>query len=175
MLEPEDALFVGVAGHAAAALPLPAPAIGGLIRNDGEGAFGVVGGEEVEGRIHGRGRVVLTDGHDLVHGLLGGLAFDEIQHGVFERVVHHAVQPFAQQVGAALVEAELGGGILPHLAQQELFGAHPLDGGTHFFNKAVGQLVGHIQPETGCAPAEPGVDDAALARDEIDDRRGSPR
>ena len=127
-----------------------------------------MGGEEVEGRIHGRGRVVLTDGQDLVHGLLGGLAFDEIQHGVFERVVHHAVQPLAQQVGAALVKAELGGGILPHLTQQELFRAHPLDGGAHFFNKAVGQLVGHIQPETGCAPAEPGVDDAALARDKFD-------
>ena len=72
-LQPEDALLVGVAGHAAAALPLPAPAIGGLIRNDGEGALGIVGGEEVQGRIHGRGRVVLTDGHDLVHGLFGGL------------------------------------------------------------------------------------------------------
>ena len=163
----EQPLLVGIAGHTAAALPRAAPAIGGLVSDHGQGTLGVVGGEEVQGGIHGRGRVVLADGQNLRHGLLGGLALDEIQHGVLEGVVHHAVQALAQQVGAALVEAELGGGILPHLAQQELFGADPLDGGAHLLNEFVGQLVGYIRPEACRAAPQPGVDDTARAGDEL--------
>ena len=163
----EQALLVGIAGHTAAALPRAAPAIGGLVSDHGQGTLGVVGGEEVQGGIHGRGRVVLADGQDLRHGLLGGLALDEIQHGILEGVVHHAVQALAQQIGAALIEAELGGGILPHLAQQELFGADPLDGGAHLLNEFVGQLIGYIQPEACRAAPQPGVDDTARAGDEL--------
>ena len=163
----EQALLVGIAGHTAAALPRAAPAIGGLVSDHGQGTLGVVGGEEVQGGVHGRGRVVLADGQDLRHGLLGGLALDEIQHGVLEGVVHHAVQALAQQIGAALIEAELGGGILPHLAQQELFGADPLDGGAHLLNEFVGQLIGYIQPEACRATPQPGVDDTARAGDEL--------
>ena len=163
----EQALLVGIASHTAAALPRAAPAIGGLVGDHGQGTLGVVGGEEVQGGVHGRGRVVLADGQDLRHGLLGGLALDEIQHGVLEGVVHHAVQALDQQIGAALVEAELGGGILPHLAQQELFGADPLDGGAHLLNEFVGQLIGYIQPEACRAAPQPGVDDTARAGDEL--------
>ena len=108
---------------------------------------------------------MLTDGKDLVGGLLGRFALDKIQHGVLEGVVHHAVQPLAQQVGAAVVKAELGGGVLPHLAQQKLFWAYPLDGGADLLDKRVRQLVGHIQPETGSTTAQPCVDHAALAGD----------
>ena len=168
----EQAFLVGIAGHTAAALPRAAPAIGGLVSNHGQGTLGVVGGEEVQGGIHGRGRVVFADGQDLRHGLLGGLALDEIQHGVLEGVVHHAVQALAQQIGAALIEAELGGGILPHLAQQELFGADPLDGGAHLLNEFVGQLIGYIQPEACRAAPQPGVDDTARASDELHIGRG---
>ena len=110
---------------------------------------------------------MLADGKDLVGGLLGGLAFYKIQHGVLEGVVHHAVQPLAQQVGAAVVKAELGGGVLPHLAQQELLRAYPLDGGADLLDKRVRQLIGHIQPETGSTPTQPCVDHAALAGDEL--------
>ena len=115
---------------------------------------------------------MLADGKDLVGGLLGRFALDKIQHGVLEGVVHHAVQPLAQQVGAAVVKAELGGGVLPHLAQQKLFRAYPLDGGADLLNKFVRQLVGHIQPETGSTPTQPCVDDAALAGDELHKGRG---
>ena len=168
----EQAFLVGIAGHTAAALPRAAPAIGGLVSDHSQGTLGVVGGEKVQGGIHGRGRVVLADGQDLRHGLLGGLALDEIQHGVLEGVVHHAVQALAQQVGAALVEAELGGGILPHLAQQELFGTDPLDGGAHLLNEFVGQLIGYIQPEACRAAPQPSVDDTARASDELHIGRG---
>ena len=159
--------LVGFAGHAAATLPLPAASVGGLVRDHGQSALGVVGGQEIQRRVDGRGRVVLADGKDLVSGLLGGLALDKIQHGVLEGVVHHAVQPLAQQVGAAAIEAKLGGGVLPHLAQQKLLRAYPLDGGADLLNERVWQLVGHIQPETGSTTAQPCVDDAALAGDEL--------
>ena len=159
--------LVGFASHAATALPLPSTSVGGLVRDHSQGALGVVGGQKVQCRVDGRGRVVLADGKDLVSGLLGGLSLDKIQHGVLEGVVHHAVQPLAQQVGAAVVKAELGGGILPHLAQQKLFRAYPLDGGADLFDEFVRQLVGHIQPETGSTPTQPCVDDAALAGDEL--------
>ena len=76
--------------------------------------------------------VVLADGEDVGHGLAGVPSADEAQNGVLEGVVHHAVEALAQQVGAALVEAELGGGVLPHFAQKKLIRADPLDGGTHF-------------------------------------------
>ena len=163
----QHALLVGFAGHAAAALPLPAASVGGLVRNHGQSALGVVSGQKVQCRVDGRGRVVLADGKDLVGGLLGGLAFYKIQHGVLEGVVHHAVQSLAQQVGAAVVKAELGCGILPHLAQQKLLRAYPLDGGADLLDEFVRQLVGHIQPEAGSAPTQPCVDDAALAGDEL--------
>ena len=159
--------LVGFAGHAAAALPLPAASVGGLVRDHGQGALGVVGRQKVQCRVDGRGRVVLADGKDLVGGLLGRFALDKIQHGVLEGVVHHAVQPLAQQVGAAVVKAELGGGVLPHLAQQKLLRAYPFDGGADLLNKFVRQLVGHIQPEAGSTTAQPCVDDAALAGDEL--------
>ena len=159
--------LVGFAGHATAALPLPAASVGGLVRDHGQGALGVVGRQKVQCRVDGRGRVVLADGKDLVSGLLGGLSLDKIQHGILEGVVHHAVQPLAQQVGAAVVKAELGCGVLPHLAQQKLFRAYPLDGGADLLNKFVRQLVGHIQTETGSTTAQPCVDDAALAGDEL--------
>ena len=164
----EHSFLVGVAGDTATALPLAAPAIGGLVGNDGQCALGVVGGEEVQRRIEGRGGVVLADGEDVGHGLTGVPSADEAQNGVLEGVVHHAVEALAQQIGAALVEAELGGGVLPHFAQKELIRADPLDGGAHFFNKFVGQLVGHVQTEACSAPAEPGVDDTALAGDKFD-------
>ena len=163
----QHTFLVGVAGDAAAALPLAATAVGGLVRDDGQGALGVVGGEEVQRRVHGRGGVVLADGQNLVHGLFGGLALDEIQHGVLEGGVHHAVQPLAPQVGAALAVAKFGGGVLPHFAQQKLFRADPLDSSTNFFNEVVRQLVGHIQPEARRTAAQPGVDDAAFAGDEL--------
>ena len=159
--------LVGLAGHAAAALPLPPASVGGLVRDHGQRTLGVVGGQEIQRRVDGGGRVVLADGKDLVGGLLGGFALDKIQHGVLEGVVHHAVQPLAQQVGAAVVKTELGGGVLPHLAQQKLLRAYPLDGGADLLNEFVRQFVGHIQPETGSAPAQPCVDDAALAGDEL--------
>ena len=165
--QPQHAFLVGFAGHVAAALPLAAPAVGGFVRNDGEGALGVVGGQKVQGRVQGRGRVVFADGQDLVHGLLGGLALHKVQHGVLEGVVHHAVQPLAQQIGAAVAEAILGGGVLPHFAQQEFFRADPLDGSADLLNEGVRQLVGHVQTETRRTPAQPGVDDAALAGDEL--------
>ena len=95
---------------------------------------------------------MLADGKDLVGGLLGRLSLDKIQHGVLEGVVHHAVQPLAQQVGAAVVKAELGCGVLPYLAQQELLRAYPLDGGADLLDERVRQFVGHIQPETGSTP-----------------------
>ena len=126
-----------------------------------------MGGQEIQRSIDGGGRVVLADGKDLVGSLLGGLAFYKIQHGVLKGIVHHTVQPLAQQVGAALPKAELGGGILPHLAQQKLFRADPLDGGADLFNKFIRQLIRYIQPETGSAAAQPGVDHAALAGDEL--------
>ncbi len=159
--------LVGFAGHTAAALPLAATAIGGLVRDHSEGTFGVVGGEEVQRSVHGRGGVVLADGQDLAHGLFGGLALYKIQHSILEGVVHHAVQPLAQQVGAALAKAVFGGGILPHLAQQELLRADPLDSGADLFNKVVRQLIGHIQPEACRTALQPCVDHAALAGDEL--------
>ena len=126
-----------------------------------------MGGQKVQGRVQSRGRVVLADGQDLSGGLLGGLALDKVQHGVLEGVVHHAVQALAQQIGAAVAEAILGGGVLPHFAQQEFFRADPLDGGADLLNEGVRQLVGHVQTETRRTPAQPGVDDAALAGDEL--------
>ena len=159
--------LVGFAGHAAAALPLPAASVGGLVRDHGQSTLSVVGGQEIQCRVDGRGRVVLADGKDLVGGLLGRLALDKIQHRVLEGVVHHAVQPLAQQVGAAVVKAELGGGVLPHLAQQKLLRAYPLDGGADLLDERVRQLIGHIQPETGSTTAQPCVDHAALAGDEF--------
>ena len=159
--------LVGFAGHTAAALPLAATAVGGLVRDHGEGAFGVVGGEKVQRSVHGRGGVVLTDGQNFAHGLLGGLTLYKVQHSVLEGVIHHAVQPLAQQIGAALAKAVFGGGVLPHLAQQELLRADPLDSGADLFNKVVRQLVGHIQTEAcGTAP-QPCVNDTALAGDEL--------
>ena len=127
-----------------------------------------MGGEEIQGRVEGRGGVVLTEGEDVGHGLPGVPAADEAEDGVLEGVVHHAVEAFAQQVGAALVEAEFGGGVLPDLTQQELVRADPLDGGAHFFDEGVGQLVGHVQTEACRAPAQPCVDDAALAGNKFD-------
>ena len=56
---------------------------------------------------------------------------------------------------------------LPHLAQQELFGTDPLDGGAHLLNEFVGQLIGYIQPEACRAAPQPGVDDTARAGDEL--------
>ena len=44
-----------------------------------------------------------------------------------------------------------------------------LDGGAHFFDEGVGQLVGHVQTEACRAPAQPGVDDAALAGNKFDE------
>ena len=73
----EHSFLVGVAGDAAAALPLAAPSIGRLVGNDGQCALGVVGGEEVQGRIEGRGGVVLADGEDVGHGLAGVPSADE--------------------------------------------------------------------------------------------------
>ena len=110
---------------------------------------------------------MLAQGHDLGGGLLGRLALDKVQDCIFEGVVHNTVQPLAQQVGAALPIAEFGGGILPDFAQQELFRAYPLDGSTDLFNKGVRQLVGHVQPEASRTPAQPGIDNAALAGDEL--------
>src|SRR5699024_6928819 len=75
---------------------------------------------------------------------------------------------FAQQVGPPAAKAVLGGGVLPHFADQQLVLPVGFDGGADLFDEAVGQLVGHVQPEAGRAPAEPGVDDAALAGDECD-------
>src|SRR5699024_10775796 len=97
------------------------------------GPLGVVSGQEVQGRVQGGGGVVVADGEDLVHGVLGGLAPDKVQHCIFEGVVHHAVQPAAQQVGAPLAVAVLGGGVLPHLADQQLVLAVGLDGGADLF------------------------------------------
>ncbi len=84
-----------------------------------------------------------------------------------ERVVHAGIQPLAPQVGAAVVERFLGGGVLPHFADEQLVLAVGFDGGADLFDKIVRQLIGHIQPEAGSAQPQPCVDDAALAADKF--------
>ena len=165
-LEQDQPFLIGFAGDAAAALPGAAPAVRRLVGNDGHGPLGVVGGQKVQRGVQGGGGVVVADGQDLVHGVLGGPAPDKVQHRILEGVVHDAVQPLAQQVGAPLAKAVLGGGVLPHLADQQFVLPVGLDGGADLLDEAVGQLVGHIQPEARSPAVQPGVDDAALPGDE---------
>ena len=73
----------------------------------------------------------------------------------------------APQIGAAAAESLLGGGVLPHLADQQLVVAVGFHRGADLLDEFVGQLVGHVQTEAGGAAVQPGVDNAALPADKV--------
>ena len=150
------------------ALPVAVPPVGRLASNGGDGAFGVVGGKEIHRAVQRRGRVVLTDGQDLLGHSGCVAAGHKAQRRAAERVVHHGIQPLAAQVGAPLAEGLLRCRILPHFADQQLVLAVGLHGLADALNKRVGQLVGHVKAEARSTQPEPGVDDAALAADKVD-------
>ena len=159
---------VHLAGRdAALALPVAVAAVAGLARNGGDGALGVVGREEVHRTVQRRGRVVLADLQDPVGYIRRVGAVQVIQCGAAEGIIHHGVKAVPAQVGAALAEGLLRGGVLPDLAQQQLVLAVGFDGSTDFFDKAVRQLIGHIEPETRGPQPQPGVNDTAFAADKI--------
>ena len=126
-----------------------------------------MGREEVHRAVQRRGRVVLTDLQDPVGHIRRVSAAQVIQRGVAEGIIHHGVEAVPAQVGAALAEGLLRGGVLPDLAQQQLVLTAGFDGGTNFFNEIIGQLIGHIEPEARGTQPQPGVNNTALAADEI--------
>ena len=69
----------------------------------------------------------------------------------------------AQGVLALVAVALLDGGVFPDLAQQQVVLAAGLDLFAHQGDDLVGQLVGHIQPETRGPQPQPAVKDAAFA------------
>ena len=159
---------VHLAGRdAALALPIAVAAVAGLARNGGDGALGVMGREEVHRAVQRRSRVVLADLQDLVGHIRRVSAVQVIQRGVAEGIIHHGVEAVPAQVGAALAEGLLRGGVLPDLAQQQLVLAVGFDGSTDFFNEIIGQLIGHIEPEARGTQPQPCVNNTALAADEI--------
>ena len=153
--------------NTALALPVAVAAVAGLARNGGDGALGVVGGQEVHRTVQRRGRVVLADLQDPVGYIRRVGAVQVIQRGVAEGIVHHGIEAVPAQVGAALAEGLLRGGVLPDLAQQQLVLTMGFDGSTDFFNESIGQLIGYIEPEARGTQPQPGVNDAALAADKI--------
>ena len=73
----------------------------------------------------------------------------------------------AAQVGAAVVERFLGGGVLPHFADEQLVLAVGFDGGTDLFDKIIRQFIRHIQPEAGSPQPQPCINHATLAADKV--------
>src|SRR5699024_2949569 len=136
------------------ALPEAVTAVGRLVGNGGDGALGVVGGEEVHGAVERGLGVVFADRKDGVgHG--GGVRpAHKVDGGVAERIVHRRVQTVPAQIGAAAAPALLGGGVLPYFADQQFVRAVGFDGGADLFNEIVGQLVGNVQAEAGRAQAQ---------------------
>ena len=161
------AVLIPLRRKAAAALPIAVFSLAAFARQGGDGALGVVGGDKVHQHMQRGRRVVFTDAHNGVRSAARAAAAQKIQHGVAEGVIHHCVQPFAQQVCAPCAIAEFGGGVFPHFAQQVFVLAVTFYGRADCLNEIVRQLVGHIQPEAAGPKAKPGVNDAAFPADEL--------
>ena len=83
-----------------------------------------------------------------------------------EGVVHHAVQLVAKQIAPPLGVGDLGGGVLPDLAQKEAVRGGFLHSGTNFGNKVIRQLIGYVQPPTGGPGPEPVTHHGVLSPDD---------
>lgn len=129
------------------------------LAQDGQDSGRVVGADEIQRPIEGRGRIVLVDGlhgHGKVPGVFS--AQQKVQRPRAEGIVHGAVQLVSQQVWPQLAVADLVAGVLPDLTQNQRIGPLCLSRPGNGVDQAVRQLVCHIQPPAGGPQAQPFAD-----------------
>ena len=114
------------------------------------------------------GRVILQNSHNRLPQAVSIVnAFEIIDDGGAERIVHHRIQCAIYKVPAADTVSLLIGSILPHLAQKQRIRANLTDPLFQHIHKFIGQLVRHIQAESVAALLQPVGHHRILAGDDI--------
>ena len=167
--EPKAAL--GQAHCAFVQTPLAALAFGqlrlvGAAAEHRDDARTVVARQQVERTGQSLARIVLAQGLDVLGCLVGVLvAHQKADDHVAEGVVHGRIELGALQVAAQMAVANLVGGVLPDLAEQQrvgLFGKYCL---LDLGQEVVGKLVSDVQAPTMGTGAQPFADHAVLAQE----------
>ena len=127
-----------------------------------------MGVQRVHGGVEGEGGVVLPDGLHALHKGLAPTALEVGENGGAEGIVHQSVAVAPQNVLAAHAVGHLGGPVLPYLADDHRVGLLRPGGLVNAVDKAVRQLVGHVQPPAVRPCPQPPADHAVLpAEDEL--------
>ena len=163
--QPLERGFPLVGRHALCALPRAAALARGFAAEHGQRALGIVRADVVHQDVEHLRRIVFDDRLDAVHHQRGVRTAEEAEDRVAERIVHHAVELPAHQVAAAHAVGRLVRGVLPDFAEHERVFVEAFYRAVQAVDKAVGQLIGHIEPPAGRARLEPAADDAAFAVD----------
>ena len=128
----------------------------------------IVGADQVQGPVEGRGGIVLPNGlHGLGVLLCGPGPQQEFQRRAPEGIVHGAVQLRSQQIFPQGVVADFVGGVLPDLSQQQRVILFRMLGLTDLLDEVVGELVRHVQPPAGSAKPQPFPDHPVLSADQV--------
>ena len=131
-------------------------------------ADAVMATQQVERRAEGLAGIVLAELLGGVGKVLGrNLVSEVVKNGVAERVVHDAVQLVAMEVLTQLAIGNLGGGVLPDLADEQRVGLLGQFSGLDLGDEVIGQLVGNVQTPTARTSAQPLAHHAILAADQL--------
>lgn len=139
-------------GKAPPALPVPVFPFTAFPGKRGDGALGIVGGNKIHQRMQRRGGIVFADAKDGVRAYARVATAQKCKDGAAEGIVHHGIQPLAQQVGAPRAIADFGGGVFPHFPQKEFVLPVAFYRRADGLNKIVRQFIRHIQPGTRRPP-----------------------
>ena len=129
--------------------------------------------KQIESASQCLARVVLTQGLDILGGLVGVLvAHQKADDHVTEGVIHSRVELRALQIATKVAIADLVGGVFPDLAEQQCIGFLGEHGLFDLGQEVVGKLVGHVQTPAMGASAQPLTNDAVLAQKFFTDKLG---
>ena len=126
-----------------------------------------MGGQGVHQHVEHRLGVVLEDGEQGGVEAVAVAVADVGDDRVAEGVVHDRVELPAEEIAPADAVGDLGGGVLPHLADDGGVGVGALDAGGDPVEKLVGQFVRHVEPPARDAVRKPFAQHPVFAADEL--------
>ena len=118
--------------------------IGADAAQSGQNARRIVRSQNIHQQVKHEFRIIVAQHR---HGLAENrriAAGDELDDGVFQRIIHHAVQLFPLKIFSALAVRDLVGSVFPHFAEDDGVGVRRLDGIPDLDDKFVRQFVGDV-------------------------------
>ena len=143
---------------------LPSPPLASTIRSGqrGNSPQSIVGADMVHQHRRHLGRIVLGNRQDGVQKRLTAAVAHKVQDRRGKGIIHHTVQLIPQQITPPLPIGKLGGGVLPHLADNDGVRVLAFYSPAQVVQEHIRQLIRHIQPPAADAAAHPTAKDAVL-------------